>query len=151
MATFTETVTIHAPIGEVWDTLADVGSIHAWNPGVKDSYIITEATTGLGARRHCDLGGRNYLEESVVSFVEREQLTMRIDESNMPFARADITFDLLSHGDATQVSVTPDYALKYGPVGALMDRLAVRRIYRKGMASLLRGLKRHVETAASAA
>ena len=145
MSTFTETITINAPVNDVWATLADIGSIHEWNPGVRDSYTSSEASSGIGASRHCDLGGRNYLKESVVAFAEHERLTMRIDESNMPFAHADIRFDLTADGDGTRVDVSPDYTLKYGPVGALMDRLVVRRMYTKGMAALLRGLKRHVE------
>lgn len=149
MSTFTETITIDAPLPVVWETLADIGSIHQWNPGVKDSYLLTEAPSGLGAKRHCDLGGRNYLKESVAAFSEHEQLTMRIDESNLPFARADIRFDLEDAGGSTVVRVSPDYELRYGPVGKLMDRLAVRRMYRKGMAGLLRGLKRHAETIAA--
>ncbi len=145
MSSFTETITIDAPIDRVWATLADIGSIHEWNPGVHDSYTLSEAASGLGARRHCDLGGRNYLKESVASMTEHEHLTMRIDESNLPFARADIRFDLDTDGPRTTVSVTPDYTLKFGPLGAFMDVAMVRRRYRKGMASLLRGLKRYVE------
>ena len=49
-------------------------------------------------------------------------------------------------GEGTLVTVTPDYALKYGPIGWLMDFLVVRRQYKKGMEELLGGLKYYVET-----
>lgn len=149
MGTFTETIAIRASLPQVWQTLADIGSIHEWNPGVTASHIEGEAGSGLGARRHCDLGGNNYLKESVVSLSEHQHITMRIDETNLPFTHADIRFDLDAAGTLTIVSVTPLYAVKYGVVGRLIDRVAVRRTYRRGMANLLRGLKQHVEAAAA--
>ena len=40
----------------------------------------------------------------------------------------------------------PDYTLKYGPVGWLMDRIMVRQRFNVGMEDLLSGLKCDVET-----
>lgn len=147
MATFTVSETIHAPTMDVWAALADVGSIHVWNPGVKSSHCTSEQDTGHGASRHCDLGGDRYLEEQVVEFDRGQRLTMRVTGSNLPFARADIRFVLEPEETSTRVTIQPDYALKYGPVGVLMDRLFVQRTYRKGMNALLKGLKEHVESA----
>ena len=44
-------------------------------------------------------------------------------------------------------TLKPDYRLKFGPIGVLMDLVLVRRAYCNGMRSLLRGLKRHFELA----
>lgn len=146
MATFTTSTIIHAPREEVWAVLADIGSIHSWNPGVEHSHTTTEKDSGLGASRHCDLGGRNYLEEEVVEYEQGEKLTMRVTDSNLPFAHANIRFFLEPEETSTRVILQPDYELKFGLVGELMDRLFVRRSYEKGMQALLRGLKRHVES-----
>lgn len=146
MTTFTTSTTIDAPRARVWAALADIGSISAWNPGVVDSHTTSEEPTGLGASRHCDLGGRNYLDEQVVEFQDGEAITMRIVDSNLPFEHADIHFTLESDGSGTRVTVSPEYRLKFGPIGRLMDRLVVRRTYEKGMDALLRGLKRHLES-----
>ncbi len=151
MASFITSTVIEAPHDQVWAALADIGSIHVWNPGVQASHTTSEAESGLGATRHCDLGGRNYLNEEVVEFDEGQRITMRIVDSNMPFERADIRFRLRNDGESTYVSVEPEYQLKFGPIGALMDRLFVRRTYEKGMRALLRGLKRHVEAEARSA
>jgi hypothetical protein len=43
------------------------------------------------------------------------------------------------------VTVAPDYSLKGGIVGVLMDTLVVRRMYVRGMEAMLSGLKKHVE------
>ena len=145
MSSFATSVTINAPQSAVWSTLADIGAIYAWNPGVEASHTTSQLESGLGATRHCDLGGRNYLDEEVVEFEAGQRLTMRIVKTNLPFRHADIRFRLEPAGDATTVTVSPEYQLKYGPVGTLMDLLFVRRTYEKGMRALLRGLKEHVE------
>ena len=145
MSTFSEQIQIDAPKQEVWDVLADIGSIHVWHPGVKDSRVTTEGEVGLGSERRCDLGGRTYLQESVVAWSPLQNMTIRILDTNTPFRTADIHFELHEEGGATTVRVSPQYELKYGPVGKLMDVLMVRTMYRKGMRDLLAGLKRHVE------
>ena len=150
MATFTVSTVIDAPADQVWAALADIGSISVWNPGVKNSHLTSELDSALGATRHCDLGGRNYLDEEVVEFTAGQALTMRITKTNLPFRHADIRFRLEPRGAATRVTVSPEYQLKYGPVGRLMDLVMVRRTYEKGMRGLLRGLKNHVEAGAAA-
>lgn len=145
MSAFTVETKIDAPAEEVWGALADIGSIHRWNPGVVSSYTMTDAAGGLGARRHCNLGGKTYLDEEVVEWRPGQRLTMRVIETNLPFKTADIRFTLRPENGGTVVAVTPDYTLKFGPLGSALDRLFVRNRYRKGMQALLTGLKRHVE------
>jgi hypothetical protein len=57
-----------------------------------------------------------------------------------------IAFALADAGDATTVTVSPDYKLRFGPFGHALDRLAVRRRYAAGIGEMLAGLKRYVET-----
>ncbi len=146
MSEFSESIHINAPIAQVWDVLADIGSIADWNPGVKKSHQTTSGEIANGSCRRCELGGKNYLDEEVVSFLPRSNITFRITDTNMPFETADIRFNLSSEGDATTVTVSPLYQLKYGVLGKILDSLVVRATYRKGMKGLLRGLKSHVET-----
>jgi uncharacterized protein YndB with AHSA1/START domain len=149
MGTFQVETTIKAPVAAVWERLAgDIGSIAEWNPGVKESYVLDEAKkSGLGAQRHCDLGANNHLEEQVVKFEEEQAITFRITESNMPFAHADIRFRLSpQQTDTTVVTCSPDYKLKYGCIGELLDECMVKSMYQKGMKNLLAGLKKDVES-----
>ncbi|MEM7119063.1 MAG: SRPBCC family protein [Chloroflexota bacterium] len=142
---FSTDVTIDAPITAVWDTLADIGTIARWNPGVQESHTTTEQTEGVGACRYCDLGGKNFLDEKVVIWEPNERLTMRVTNTNMPFQSVDIHFYLQENGAGTKVTVAPEYTLKYGVVGRLLDTLFVHNTYKKGMGSLLGGLKEYVE------
>lgn len=145
MGSFERSIGINAPVASVWEVLADIGGIADWNPGVMRSYVSGDRAGKVGAARHCDLGGKNYLDEEVVEWEEGRLLTMRVVGSNMPFKTADIRFTLSSDGDGTAVTVAPDYSLKGGMLGRLMDALVVRRMYSRGMDALLSGLKEHVE------
>ena len=146
MSEFKETIEISAAQEHVWEVLADIGTICEWNPGVKDSKQTSPGDVSVGATRHCDLGGRNYLDEEVVEFAPDSHITIRITDTNLPFKSADIRFSLVSAGANTLVTVSPDYQLKYGLVGRILDTLVVRSQYRKGMQGLLQGLKARVET-----
>ena len=85
--------------------------------------------------------------EEVVTFDPNRQITFRITETNLPFKAADIHFRLSEAGDSTAVTVSPQYELKFGIIGRLLDAVLVRMAYRKGMRDLLQGLKERVEAA----
>ncbi len=145
MAGFTRKITIKAPVARVWEVLGDIGSISRWNPGVVRSHVTTVKEIGIGAGRYCDLGGKNYLDEQVVDWEPGKALTMRVIGTNLPFQTADIRFRLQPEHDATVVTASPEYTLKYGLAGRILDVLYVRHTYKRGMAALLRGLKAQVE------
>lgn len=145
MGSFSEEIQIDRAISTVWRTLADIGAIHRWNPGVEASHQVTKGPIGIGAIRHCDLGGQDYLDEEVIEYVPNTSITFRIIKTNMPFKRAVIRFKLQQHEDMTTVRVTPDYVLKYGWFGVVLDMLLIRHVYRNGMRKLLFGLKEFVE------
>lgn len=146
MSTFLVTTTVNAPVADVWAALGDIGGIHKWNPGVRASHTTSEIDSGLGATRYCDLGGKNYLDEEVVLWDPERSLTMRVTDTNLPFKSVDIRFTLEAIGDeATVVTCSPLYAVKYGPIGRVLDRFYLNSTYRKGMENLLAGLKAYVE------
>ena len=76
---------------------------------------------------------------------------MRVTGTNLPFKSADIRFVLENCDGSTTVCVSPEYALKYGFAGRLLDAIMINRVYRKGMRALLGGLKEHVEKRAAIA
>lgn len=147
MGSFSTEIRIDAPREKVWEVLADLGGIYKWNPGVSHSRSTSESGGGEGATRHCDLvSPKGYLEERAFDWREGEGFKIDVYESNLPIKRNVVEFALRSDEDGTIVSVAPDYELKFGPIGALLDRLVAGRKLRKGMDNLLAGLKYHVET-----
>ena len=57
-----------------------------------------------------------------------------------------VQFSLRADGSDTVVEVSPEYQLKFGVLGVVMDRLSFNRQFRKGVTGLLTGLKYYVET-----
>ncbi|MFQ6019732.1 MAG: SRPBCC family protein [Dehalococcoidia bacterium] len=147
MAHFSVQIRIDAPKERVWQVLADLGGIYKWNPGVSRSYSTSKNSQGDGATRHCNLQKEgDYLKERAMDWREGEGYKIDVYESNLPLSRNIVEFSIEADGDGTIVKVTPHYALKYGLLGSLMNRLLVQRQFKKGMADLLAGLKYHVET-----
>ncbi len=145
MTIFSEQISIRADKDDVWEVLADIGSIDRWNPGVVDSRLTSDGEVGLGSERYCGLGGKTYLKETVTEWKQGEELTMRIIANNLPFKTADIRFSLEQQDVNTFATVSPTYNLKFGLLGRLLDVAFVRSQYQKGMANLLKGLKQYVE------
>ena len=142
----TSRTNIDAPPDKVWSVLADLGSIYKWNPGVAKSHTTSELTQGEGATRHCDLDDKNYLEERAFDWREGESFKIDIFESSMPLESNIVSFQIAPAGDTTRVSVTADYKLKFGPIGALMDVLFGKRMLQRGFDDMMAGLKHHIET-----
>ena len=142
----TSNVNIDAPPDKVWSVLADLGSIYKWNPGVAKSHTTSELTQGEGATRHCDLDDKNYLEERAFDWREGESFKIDVFESSMPLESNIVSFQIAPAGDATRVSVTADYKLKFGPIEALMDVLFAKRMLQHGFDDMMAGLKHHIET-----
>ena len=151
MTRFSTAIKINAPKEKVWEMLADLGSIYKWNPGVSHSYGTSPEIGGEGAMRHCDLqnakgGSMGYLKERAFDWRESEGFTIDVYESNLPLNRNHVRFDLESNGDGTVVTITPDYSLKFGPLGVIADLLIARRQVKQGMEDMAAGLKYHMET-----
>ena len=148
MGNFSANIKINAPKERVWEILSDLGSIYKWNPGVSHSYSTSEGGGGEGATRHCDIKSplKGYLEERAFDWREGEGFKIDIYDTNFPLKRNVIQFSLHSEGGDTIVEVSPEYQLKFGVLGAVMDRLAFSRQFRQGIQGLLEGLKYHVET-----
>ena len=118
---------IAAPRSSVWAVLADFPGISKWNGGIKNSFSTSEATTGVGAKRHCDLVPMGELEETVAEWVPEEKLVVSIDKaSKIPLKSGLATFELIDGGDVTPTTINYEYEPKGGPLarifGPMLDR-----------------------------
>jgi len=147
MGRFSESVPVRAPIRAVWDVLADIGAIHLWNPGVKHSELLTPEFISTGARRRCDLGRGQYLDEEVTNFSPPHRMTIKVIRTSLPLRSAEIHFELGERGALTEVSISAAYAVRGSLLGCLIDPILVTPLYRRGMRKLLMGLKHYIEPA----
>jgi hypothetical protein len=144
MRKFLATETINAPPGKIWQVLAEIDRVHEWNPSVTASRYLASTSSGLGAQRHCDIEG-GYLRERVVEWEVERKLGFEIFATNAPIRSARATFHLAPHPRGTQVSFEMQYGVKFGPLGALMDRMVMSRQFAKLVPDVLRALKEKIE------
>ena len=139
---------VDAPTEKVWNILADFGGVYRYSPGVRSSHSTSQVNGGVGATRHCDLLPAGSVEERIVEWTEGQSYTLEIYEGKgtPPFKHAVATLKLKPEAGGTRVFASLDYSLKYGPVGAVMDKVMVQRFLDKGFQGLLSGLKHHAET-----
>ena len=137
--------TLAAPRSAVWNVLADYPGISTWNSGITNSYATSEATEGVGAKRHCDLKPAGELEETVAEWDPMDKMVISIDQAKkLPITRGRMTFLLADDGDGTNVTMDYDYQPRGGPLAVLFGPF-VDRMLDKGFNGFLDDL----ETAAA--
>ena len=82
------------------------------------------ATSGVGAKRHCDLAPFGSLEETVQEWAEGKVLAISIDSAKMlPVKQGLAKFTISPDGDGSRLDFDYEYDLKFGPIGKLMQPL----------------------------
>ena len=95
MSTVTVSRTVPQPLSEVWQLLADFGSVHRFSPGVETSPINAgKPETGVGAERNCHLYDGNHIQERVTEFLPGERLSLEVFDTSMPIKTAGASFEL---------------------------------------------------------
>jgi len=144
-------ITRHIPASpaRVWAAFADFGGIHKFHPFVETSPMLSQNASGLGAERRCEFYDGNSVCERVVGVEEGTSMTIDIYEGSMPLERAEARIHLEPADGGTRVRFVMDYTVKWGPIGALMDVMMMRRKMRGMLGKVLAGLETHLETGAA--
>lgn len=127
----------------VWTVLADFGNIARWSSGVKQSHLVSDVPSGLGAHRHCDLSMGMTVREEIVHWLEHEELGIKFTKFSMPAKEATATFRLTKTSRGTRV----DFEMAFQPRGItrLMAPL-LQRMMGANLEALLDDLKTESET-----
>ena len=148
MTTIERTITIDANQQDVWNKLSNLGAIQDFNPGVKKSFYNTDITVGEGAGRICEFHGAGIVNEKAIQWEDGNSFTLRIiPVEKIPFFKSgDARFELTPIAqERTKVYVKFQYHVGAGPIGALMNTLAIKAQFGKGFDGILKGLKKHLE------
>lgn len=130
----------------VWAVLSNFHSVDGWAPRVRRVIAIGDATHGLGMARHCDVRGLGGVDEVVNVWEEGRRLGYSVTPVGPIGASQSLwKLDPAPEG-STLVTLRLSYDMRFGPLGALLHGLLVRRLLARNLRGALALLKRRVET-----
>ena len=123
------TVTVDAPIADVFALLADLTTHPTWSPDVLSARQITDAPLGVGTRFRNEIRGVGESEVEVTEYEEPTRVEF-LGHPNMGDVRH--LFTLTSQGERTRVDQVLEMRLSglrslLGPVMAVMMKRGARR------------------------
>lgn len=138
--------TIAAPTYEIWDVLADFGSISSWAPSVDHSCILFSGPDGgaVGTARRIQVK-RDTLVERITEFTPPCVLAYDIEGLPKRLRRVANRWTLATDGsDATVVTLTS--TVEIGPrAGENLAEWALCRVVARRSDSMLAGLAKRME------
>jgi hypothetical protein len=115
---------VDAPVDVVWDHLSRLDQIHVWTDAIHRAYISSECSTGVGAERTCELGGRRSLRERIVAWEEGISFTYEsTDAPMMKLARN--RWSVTPEGTQTLVTSEAEMTFRGGVFGWLLGWILV--------------------------
>lgn len=146
MTVLTNTVHIAAPREKVWEALARLDALHEYDPGIAKSTLRGDQRAGVGADRQCDIKAGGWFRERVTVWEPSSELEFTLYDCTLPVERLRHHYTLHTDDGGTRIDQVQEYKLKYGPLGAVLDALVVRRKWDAGVKSFFAGLKAYVES-----
>ncbi len=150
MTTLRHQIRIDAPIEKVWNAVGDLVAVQHYNQMVESVHCISEKPEGVGAARRCELKPKGWVEERVWDWNPPNAIGLEVVASQWPLVFMKWRTELQIDGKATVVNQEMNYRLKFGPLGALMDALMMRRKLDRSIREVFENLKRYVETSRAA-
>ena len=151
MADIHRTRTIAAPIGEIWDVLADFGSVSGWADNVDHSCILYSGANGgpLGSARRVQVK-RDALVERIIEFDPPHALAYDVEGLPSRLRRVSNRWTLAptAGGSAQETRVTLTSTVEIGsrPSQKVAERVLCRFLARQSDV-MLAGLAKRLENA----
>jgi carbon monoxide dehydrogenase subunit G len=136
--------TIAADPKEVWDVLADFGSISSWADNIEHSCILTQRSEPVGTTRRVQIG-RDALVEQITEFEAVRALAYDVDGLPKRVRRFNNRWSLRpADNGATVITLTSTVEIGSGPLQKLAER-ALCRIQVRQSDIMLAGLANRLE------
>jgi uncharacterized protein YndB with AHSA1/START domain len=130
---------------DVWSVLGDFDEVEAWAPALSDAFRTTGRDIGIGSRRTVEYRRLFRMEQVVTHWEDGESLSYTVFKAPWPLRNFFETWTVTPSVSGARVRSAVEYELWFGPVGAFVDWVFVRRVLLFEMRSGLKGLKRTVE------
>jgi hypothetical protein len=151
MTTIHHEIEAACPPERVWAVLADLEAVQHYNPTVRTAAIKGSRRSGVGAERVCELLPKGRVVERVTRWEDGRAVGLEVTESDWPirFMRWVTRVEQTGHG--SRISQTLEYAVKFGPVGWLLDTLVMKRKLSVTLDEVFARLARHAEAGSTGA
>ncbi len=125
-------VKVHHEVGfsadKVWGLMSDYQNVHRFHPAVEKVSQTTSHEKGMGAGRVCHFYDGGSIKETVMQWEEGRFFELDLTEGQMPFKTAKVSLEVRSKGsNRSEVEIAMTYETKFGPLGALMDKMMIRK------------------------
>jgi ribosome-associated toxin RatA of RatAB toxin-antitoxin module len=146
MTTLHNEIIIDAPIEKIWAALSDIEKLERYDPLVKTSHAISQSKHGIGAARKVEMkDGKNWFEEKCTNWNPNESLTYELTACSFPVHRLKHSYRFEKVGKQIKVRQLMEYEIKYGLLGALLDKMMIRKQTDSGIKKFFAGLKTYSE------
>jgi len=131
-STVSTTVRVGIPREKAWELLQDLSIAHYYVPGLVKTELTTEARQGVGASRKVYQSETKGIDETVVEWNEGYGFLIRLHRGTagppFPFTEAHFRYKIEDDGDATLLTDSLTYTMRWGAFGRFLDRCLLRRI-----------------------
>ncbi len=148
MAHHTEkTIKVNVPAAKIWQVLEDFSSVERFATTIKTSPIISDISSGLGAKRLCTFNDGSSLVEEIIEFQEGQGFKMVLSEFSLPLKSmyAEMSVKEID-ANTSEIYMSSDFIVKAGPLGWLMGQFIMRPVMKGVFNKLLSGLAYHCVT-----
>jgi len=142
MGTIRHDVSAACPPERIWALLSDLEAVQRYNPTVRTASLRGPLRGGLGAERVCDLAPRGRVVERVVHWEDGRAVGLEIVESDWPVRSMRWVTRVEPAAGGSRIRQELEYAMKFGPLGWLLDRLVLRRKLSRSLDEVLARLVR---------
>lgn len=147
MTTIRHQIEAKCPPRQIWALLGDLEAVQRYNPTVRAATVEGDQRSGVGAKRACELAPKGRVVERVTHWEEGRAVGLEVAESDWPIHFMRWVTRVEPSGTGTRVTQELEYAVKFGPLGWLLDNLVMKRKLRSTLDSVFAEMVRQAEAA----
>jgi hypothetical protein len=149
MTTIQHEIQAACPPASVWTLLADLEAVERYNPGVKRAAVVGTQRSGIGARRSCELSPKGRVIERVTHWEDGKAVGLEVVESDWPIHFMRWVTHIQPNEGGTRITQSLEYAVKFGPLGWLLDHLVMKRKLTSALDAVFSSMAKQAEESAA--
>ena len=145
MTTIHHEIQANCPPERIWALLSDLEAVERYNPTVRAAAVRGGFRSGVGAERECELVPKGRVVERVTHWEEGRAVGLEVAESDWPLHYMRWITRVEPAATGSVITQKLEYAVKFGPLGWILDRLVMKRKLSTTLDAVFASLVRHAE------